>query len=74
MGHATTPESSCTEMRVWNRGTRGDTRALPHQEAGPVSWDTWRRRSPPVPGAGSDTVGLDLSLVRRGTYSVLTSG
>jgi hypothetical protein len=56
-------------MQVWNRGMRGDTEALPHQEVGPVSQDTWRRWSPLVPGAKSGAVGLDLSLVRRGTQS-----
>jgi hypothetical protein len=35
-----------------------------------MSRDTWRRQSPPMPGAGSGFVGLDLSLVCRGTQSV----
>jgi hypothetical protein len=34
-----------------------------------VSRDTWQCRSPPVPGVGSGAKGLDLSLVRRGTWS-----
>jgi hypothetical protein len=68
-GHAMTPEPSRTGRRVWNRGTRGDTVALPCREASPVSRGTWRCRSPPMLGARSGAVGLDLSLVRRGTWS-----
>jgi hypothetical protein len=67
MGHMATLESSRTGRQVWNRGTRGNTRALPRQEAGPVSWGTWRRGGPPVQDVGFGTVGVDLSLVRRGT-------
>jgi hypothetical protein len=33
MGHMVMPEPSCTERRVWNRGTHGDTGALPPREA-----------------------------------------
>jgi hypothetical protein len=36
---------------------RGDTRALPHQEAGLELWDTWRHQSPPSPGGGSGATG-----------------
>jgi hypothetical protein len=57
MGHGMMLELSRTRRQVWNRGTCGNTRALPHREEGPVSYDTWRHRSPPVPGGGSGTVG-----------------
>jgi hypothetical protein len=65
MRHATIPEPSRTRRQVRNRGTRGDTGACPHREAGPMSQDTWGRWSPPVLGAGSGTMGLDLGLVPR---------
>jgi hypothetical protein len=55
--HMATPEPSHTGRQVWSHGTRGDTgalpcramgpvtrgndRALPHQEVGLELWDTW---------------------------------
>jgi hypothetical protein len=73
--HVVMPEPSHTGRRVWNCGTCGDTRALPHREVGPVPHDTWRRRSHPVPGAASGAIGLEekfiftrISLIQRFSF------
>jgi hypothetical protein len=56
-GHMAMPEPSCTGRRVWSRGTRGNTGALPHRVAGPVPRGTWRRQSPPASGGRSGVTG-----------------
>jgi hypothetical protein len=67
-GHVTTLEPSHTGRWVWSRETRddsgvfpyqavgpaarGDARALLYREAGLEPRDTWRQRSPSLPGGG----------------------
>jgi hypothetical protein len=69
-GHVATPEPFPVGWRARCHGARGNARALRHQERVWSCGDTRRHRSSSLPSADSGAVGLDLSLVHRGTRSV----
>jgi hypothetical protein len=70
VGHVETPKPSPDGWRARCHGARGEARALWHRERVWSCGDTRRHRSPPLPGAESGVVGLDLSLVHEGIRSV----